>query len=164
MSGNKDLAGVNIQRRIFQGDTLSPLLFVIGLIPLSHTLQKVNAGYQLGKGQHKMINHLLFMHDLKLCGNSQTEAENLRSTVRIFLKYIAMEFGISKCAYVTMKAGKLASIGGMELSSGEVMPELESDKGYKYLSILEANDIMHTETKDKIQTADIIETEWWKYN
>ena len=52
MSGNEELVRVNIQRGIFQGDTLSPL-FVIGLIPLSHTLRKVNAGYQLGKGQYK---------------------------------------------------------------------------------------------------------------
>ena len=41
-----------------------------------------------------------------------------------------MEFGISICVHVTMKAGKLVSIGGMELSSGEVRPELESDKCY----------------------------------
>ena len=47
-----------------------------------------------------------------------------------------------------MKAGKLASVGGMELSSGEVIPELESEKGYKYLGILEANNIMFTEMKD----------------
>ena len=40
-----------------------------------------------------------------------------------------------------MKAGKLLSVGGMELSSGEVIPELESDKGYKHLGILEGNDI-----------------------
>ena len=39
---------------------------------------------------------------------------------------------------------------GMELLSGEVIPELESDKGDKYLGILEANDIMHTEMRDKI--------------
>ena len=51
-----------------------------------------------------------------------------------------------------MKAGKLVSVGGMELSSGEVIPELESDKGYKYLGVLEANEIMHTELKEKIQT------------
>ena len=70
-----------------------------------------------------------------------------------------------------MKAEKRVSIGGMELSSREVIPELESDKSYKYLGILEANDIMHTDMKDKIQTeyqesktADIIEIEWWKYN
>ena len=52
MSENEELARVNIQREIFQGDAQSPLLFVIGLIPLSHTLRKVNAGYQPGKGRH----------------------------------------------------------------------------------------------------------------
>ena len=62
-----------------------------------------------------------------------------------------MEFGISKCAHVTMKAGKLVSVGGMDFLSREVIPELESDKVYIYLDILEANDIMHTEVKDKIQ-------------
>ena len=60
-----------------------------------------------------------------------------------------MGLGISKCTHVTMKAGKLVSAGGMELPSGEVVQELESDKGYKYLGILEANDIMHTEMKVK---------------
>ena len=38
MAGNEELARVLIHRGIFQGDALSPLLFVIGLIPLSHTL------------------------------------------------------------------------------------------------------------------------------
>ena len=37
ISRNEELARVNIQRGIFQGDTLSPL-FVICLIPLSHIL------------------------------------------------------------------------------------------------------------------------------
>ena len=122
-------------------------MFVLGL---NHTLKKVNAGYQLGKGQHKKINHFLFMDDLQLYGNSEKDAERLTNTAKIFSKNIAMEFGISKCAHVTMKAGKLVSVGGMELSSGEVIPELELDKGYKYLGILEANEIMHTEMKDKI--------------
>ena len=151
MSGNEELARVNIQRGIFQGDTLSPSLFVIGLIPLSHILRKVNAGYQLGKRQHNKINYLLFMDDLKLYGNSEKEAERLTNTVRIFSNDIAMEFGLSKCSHVTMKAGKLVSVGGMELSSGKVIPEPESDKGYKYFGILEADDIMHTDMKDKIK-------------
>ena len=67
------------------------------------------------------------MDDLKLHGNSENRAERLTNTVRIFLKDIAMAFGISKCAHVTMKAGKLVSVGGMELLPGEVIPELESD-------------------------------------
>ena len=91
------------------------------------------------------------MDDLKLYGNSEKETKRLTHTIRIFSKDITINFGISKCAHVTMKAGKLVSVGGMELSSEEVIPELESDKGYKYLGILEANDIMGTEMKDKIQ-------------
>ena len=51
----------------------------------------------------------------------------------------------------TIKARKLVSVGGMELLSGEVIPELKSEKGYKHFSILEANEIMHTEIKDKIK-------------
>ena len=53
------------------------------------------------------------------------------NTVRIFSKDIAINFGISKCAHVTMKAGKFVIVGGMERSSRVVMPELESDKGYQ---------------------------------
>ena len=69
------------------------------------------------------------MDDLKLYGNSEKGAGRLTDTVTIFPKDIPMEFGISKCSHVTVKAGKLISIGGMELSSGEVIPELESEKG-----------------------------------
>ena len=88
------------------------------------------------------------MYDLKLYENSEKEAEKLTNTVRNFSKDISMEFGISKCSHVTTKAGKRVSVGGMEIPSGE---ELEPDKGYKYLGILEAEDIMHNEMKDKIK-------------
>ena len=89
------------------------------------------------------------MDDLKLYGNSKKQVERLTNIIRIFSKDISMEFGINKWLHVTMKAGKIVSIGGMELSSGEVIPELESGKGYKYLGILGADDIMHTKMKDK---------------
>ena len=48
-----------------------------------------------------------------------------------------MEFDISKCAHVTMKARKLVVVGGMERSTGEVIPNLESEKDYKYLGIFD---------------------------
>ena len=91
------------------------------------------------------------MDDLKPCGDSEKEAERLTNTIRIFLKDIATEFGISKCSNIKTKAGELVSVGGMELSSREVIPELESDKGYKYFGILEIDDIMHIKMKDKIK-------------
>ena len=45
----------------------------------------------------------------------------------------------------------VVSVSGKELSSGKLIPELESDIDYKYIGILEVNDIMHTEMKDEIQ-------------
>ena len=50
-----------------------------------------------------------------------------------------------------MKAGKRFSVGGIELPFEEVITELESDEGCKYLGILEASDTMHTKMKDTIQ-------------
>ena len=44
------------------------------------------------------------MDDLKRYGNSEKEAERLTNTVKYFSNYIGMEFGISKCTHVTMKA------------------------------------------------------------
>ena len=45
-SGNI-LGTINVKRGIFQGDSLSPLLFVVTMIPLSLVLREINAGYDL---------------------------------------------------------------------------------------------------------------------
>ena len=85
------------------------------------------------------------MHEI-----NEREAEKLTNTVRIFTKDIRMEFGVYKCAHVIMKRGKIVNTGGIELTSGERIEELESEKDYKYLGILEADDIMHDKMKDSI--------------
>ena len=54
----KSLAEVKIRRGIFQGDALSPLLFIIAMVPLNHIHRKCTAGYKLSKSQEK-INHLM---------------------------------------------------------------------------------------------------------
>ena len=76
-SNQKVLEIVEIKRGIFQGDSLSPLLFVSIMIPLSLIIRDTRAGYQLKKEGCK-INHLLFMDDLKLYGkNKQTNSLEL---------------------------------------------------------------------------------------
>ena len=45
----KLLRSVPIRRGIFQGDSFSPLLFVIALLPLTDILRKTTMGYQLEK-------------------------------------------------------------------------------------------------------------------
>ena len=64
-SGNSELGKVEIKRGIFQGDSLSPLVFVLALIPLSLILRKEKAAYEFSEMKEK-INHLLFMDGLKL--------------------------------------------------------------------------------------------------
>ena len=44
-AGNSELGEVDIKRGIFQEDSLSPLVFVLALIPLSLILRKAKAAY-----------------------------------------------------------------------------------------------------------------------
>ena len=46
-AGGRRLAEAKIQRGIFQGDALSPLLFIIAIMPLNYILRKCTAGYKL---------------------------------------------------------------------------------------------------------------------
>ena len=64
-SENSELDEVEIKRGIFQGESLSLLVFVLALIQLSLILRKVKAAYEFSESKEK-INHLLFMDDLKL--------------------------------------------------------------------------------------------------
>ena len=69
-SGNSEFGEVEIKRGIFQGDSLSPLVFALALIPLSLILRKAKAAYGFSESKEK-INHLLFMDDLKLYSQSE---------------------------------------------------------------------------------------------
>ena len=64
-AGGRRIAETEIQRGIIQGDALSPLLFIIAMMPLNDILRKCAAGYKLSRSQEK-INHLMYMDDIKL--------------------------------------------------------------------------------------------------
>ena len=105
-ANGEDLGEVNVKRGIFQGDSLSPLMFVLSMVPLFLILKKVNACYKWGKEEYK-LNHLLFKDDLKLYAKSEEQTNTLVRTVYVFRTNIGMEFGIKKCGIVTMKRGKI---------------------------------------------------------
>ena len=99
-AGGRGLAETKIQRRIFQGDTLSPV--IIAVMPLNHILRKCTAGYKFSRSQEK-INHLMYMDDIKLFAKNETELETLIHAVRIYSQDIGMEFGIGKCAMLVIE-------------------------------------------------------------
>ena len=91
---NQDIIGIiSIKCGIFQGDPLSPLLFIICLIPLSSLLSSNKFGFKI---ENDIINHLLYMDDLKLYGKSEKEIDALVNTVRISSEDIDMNFGLKK--------------------------------------------------------------------
>ena len=141
MSNGQNLGDVSIRRGIFQGDSLSPLLFGVCLIPLSVILRKTKGKYQLGK-EGESINHLLFMDDLKLYGNDERRIDSLINTVRVFSDDIRMAFGLKKCGVVVMKRGKVVKYDGVDLPDGRRMKSVEED-GHKYLGILEYNEVLY---------------------
>ena len=105
-SSGTRLAEVNIRRGIFQGYSLSPLPFIVAMIPVTRVLERMEIGYQLKKGGSR-INHLMFMDDNKLFRRGTRDIYTLVHTVRIVSGDIRMEFGIENCAQVNIQRGKV---------------------------------------------------------
>ena len=149
-SAGERLGEVKIKRGIFQGDSLSPILFVVALIPMSIVLNSMPIGYNLGKDRGN-LNHLLFMDDLKLYSRKVEELDTLVQTVRLISEDIGMEFGISKCAMIEMKRGKIVKNDGIELPDGERIRSLEIDEAYKYLWVLQSDKEKSKEMKEIVR-------------
>ena len=136
----KLLGSVHIRRGIFQDDSFSPLLFVTALLPLTHILRETGIGCQLEKNGAK-VNHLFFMDDLKLCGENDKKINSLIKTACQCSEDMKMEFGILKCAVVSLQRGKKTRWEGIQLPNGEEIGETDVG-GYKYLGVLELDKIM----------------------
>ena len=145
---NENLGEVEIKRGIFQEDSLSPLLFVIALIPLTQILKATRYCYSFANKEK--INHLLYMDDLKLYAKTEEELDSLVQTVRVFSENIGMKFSIEKCSMLVMKRGKKVKSNGIKLLDDTVMKALRDEEGYKYLGILQADDLQKKEMKIKV--------------
>jgi len=71
---------LNINSGIFQGDSLSPLLFCVALAPLSSLLNETGYGYNTRSGEK--INHLFYMDDLKTYAKNDKEQTGILHTVK----------------------------------------------------------------------------------
>jgi hypothetical protein len=118
---------IKIQCGAFQGDSLSPLLFFICLIPLTEQLNRLNTGYEEHITETK-ISHLLYMDDLKLIAKSEEELRKRIQTVKTFSDDIHMDFGLEKCAKITFKKGKLIHSQNLVIGINREIQELKQGK------------------------------------
>ena len=81
---------------------------------------------------------------------SQQLSWNRYSTplIRIFGYDISIEFGLDKCATLAIIKGKVTETQGMNLPNNNIKG-LNLNETYKYLDILQADDIKHKQVKKK---------------
>ena len=127
-SGTLMSDNINIKRGIFQGDSLSSLLFCISLIPLSLELNYSGYAYKIGT---ERITHLFYIYDLKLCAKDYNELEGPLRTVKRFSDNIGIEFGLSKYAKANFKRGKLEKFDHVRLDEERMIKDLKQEKVYK---------------------------------
>ena len=140
---------MKIKCGIFQGYSLSPLLFCICLIPLTEQMNKLNTGYEEHTTKTK-ISHLLYVDDLKLIAKSEEELQKQIHTVKTFSDDIHTEFGLEKCAKIAFKRDKLVHSQNLVIDINRDIQELEQGKTYEYLGIEESEGIKHQQMKERL--------------
>ena len=138
------LSTVSVQCGIFQGDTLSPLLFCLALNPFSHLLDHLY-GYRVSSDMS--LTHLLFMDDLKLFARNDNDLLKSLDVVQNYSAAIRMSFGISKCAKLSVKRGKVAQTRPVPVMDSLEIPELDVFGVYCYLGFPEVGGIDHQRCK-----------------
>ena len=151
-AGEITIPDVNIKRGIYQGDSLSPLLFIMAIDPLSKLINKSNTGYNLKRRSEckTIVNHLLYMDDLKLYAASESQLTKQLEIVKQFSDDIKMQFGLDKCGKLSLVKGKQSRSDGIQIDHDTFIRELERDENYKYLGILENEKIDHKEMRNTV--------------
>jgi hypothetical protein len=115
-----------VSRGILQGDSLSPLLFVVCMDPLSKCLNAKFPMVQIpiNKEESYSTNHLLFIDDLKLMAENETTLEKMLEETLEFCKTVNLEINPKKSAT------------NAHTLNTEIV-KLDNTSCYKYLGITE---------------------------
>lgn len=146
-ANNTNLGQIDIKKGIFQGDSLSPLWFVLSLNPLSLLLNSTTHGYRPNPKENNKISHLMFMDDIKLYAETPAHLHQLIDTTKTFSNDIQMNFGMEKCATIYINKGKWQN---ENLPISEIKPLSQTDT-YKYLGVAQNRSIDHTTLKKEFK-------------
>jgi len=123
-----------MQRGLFQGDALSPLLFCLCIAPLSHGLRK-EKDLKVDI-LDEPLTHLFFMDDLKLYVADRCQMRRMVNLVdRASAAMGMMTLRLQKCAVVHVESGKVKKISDLVLPEDGVFGALHGDQSYRYLGV-----------------------------
>ncbi|KAI5738427.1 hypothetical protein M8J77_006974 [Diaphorina citri] len=144
---------IEIKCGIFQGDSLSPVWFCMAINALSYLLNRSGMGFVIKTpdGTEETLNHLLYIDDLKLYEKNKDQLASLMNTVLKFTTDIKMEFGLDKCAHISIEHGKVIDTETLELMLNDVsIQNLDENQYYKYLGIKQYLNINHSQIKREL--------------
>ena len=143
-NGVLEVNDIRICRGIFQGDSLSPLLFILAVNPVSFLLNKNEFGYKI---ENTRISHILYMDDLKTFAINDKQAQMMARIVYDFTTSIGMKLGFDKCKVLNIVQGKIKACGNIRLNENDIIEEMGNADIYKYLGVIESSNIKHNEMK-----------------
>ncbi len=124
---------VRFRRGLYQGDSLSPLLFSLVVSPLSSLLRK-KVGFN-SRFHASPITNVMFMDDLKVYESRQEDLASTLADVERVAAAVGMTLGVRKCAVAHLKKGKLrCDASGVVVSAG-IIREIDSSTPYRYLGV-----------------------------
>jgi len=141
---------IQIRRGIFQGESLSPLLFCIAFIPLTNEMNRADIGYQV-HGTERKISHLIFMDEFKLLGRNEKDLKNEMEIVQIISKVVHMNFVLEIFPRICLKRGSVQRKMHVGSIFEKKIKELAPRKAYKYLGTEESFDIQHKNEDEKLK-------------
>ena len=71
-------------------------------------------------------------------------------TVHVFSSDTGMQFGIDKCVTIVVKRGKVITSDGIILPDENRIKSMNEDCSYKYLGVLESDQVKQKEIKEKL--------------
>ncbi|GIX66147.1 reverse transcriptase [Babesia caballi] len=94
------IEGKKIERGILQGDSLSPLLFVLCMDPLSRRLRQLYPSVQIRTSDSREFgtNHLLYIDDLKLLAKDEDVMQKMTKETEEYLTHIGLIINRDKSA------------------------------------------------------------------
>ena len=139
---------VQYKRGIFQGDTLSPLLFCLCVTPISYGL-RTTSGYT-ARFLKEPVTHLMFVDDLKIYASGGAAMGRSLKEVERMINSIDMKIGASKCATASIRRGKVTRAADHSFGNA-LIKALSVGKSYTYLGITQVFRAEEREVRESLR-------------